>query len=92
MLNQKKSYLFYAFRVDRLKNFIITDDKKTVQNILSVIEKMTEKDNKRTLVKIKFSMKVCKNLSNKEIENLSDTTREFFHFVQRFGDFLEDFL
>ena len=39
-------------------------------------------------------MKACKNLSNKEIENLSDTTREFFHFVQRFGDFLKvkDFL
>ena len=52
MLNQKKSYLFYSFGVDKLKNFIITDDKKTVQKILSVIEKMTEKDNKRTLVKI----------------------------------------
>ena len=55
---------------------------------------MTRKDNKITLVKIKFSMNACENLSNKEIENISDTARDFFHFVQRVGDFLKikDFL
>ena len=61
--------------------------KKAVQKILSGIEKMTRTDNKKTLLNIKFSMNDCKNLSSKEIENLSDTTRDFFHFVQSFGDF-----
>ena len=50
---------------------------------------MTKIDNKLTLVKIKFSMKACKNLSHNEIVNLSDTGREFFHFVQSVGNFLK---
>ena len=90
----KKELFFYLFGVDRLKNFIITDNKKTVQKILSGIEKMTQKDNKITLVKIKFSIKACKNLSNKEVENLSHNAWDFFHFIQSFGGFskVKDFL
>ena len=42
------------------------------------MEKITQTDNKITLVKIKFSMKACKNLSNNEVVNLSDTARDFF--------------
>ena len=37
-----------------------------LKKILSGTEKMTRTDDKLTLVKIKFSMKVCKNLSQKE--------------------------
>ena len=50
---------------------------------------MTQTGNKITLVKIKFSMDTCKKLSNKQIENLSDTARDFFYFVQNFGDILK---
>ena len=39
---------------------------------------MTQTDDKITLVNIKFSRKACKKLSNKEIENLSDTVKDFF--------------
>ena len=46
-------------------------------------------DNKITLVNIKFSMNACKNLSSKEIARLSATARDFFHFVQSFGDCLK---
>ena len=85
----KKRLFFYLFGVEGLKNFIITGDKKTVQKILSDIEKVTQADDKITLVNIKFSSKTCKNLSNKKIENLSDTARDFFYFVKSFGDFLK---
>ena len=34
-------------------------------------------------------MNACKNLSKNELDNLSDTTREFFHFVQSFGNKLK---
>ena len=39
-------------------------------------------------------MKACKNLSQIEIVNLSNTARDFFHFVRSFGNFLKvnDFL
>ena len=50
---------------------------------------MTRADNKITLLKIKFSIKHCKNLSEMAIVNLSDTSRDFFHLVQSFGDFLD---
>ena len=55
---------------------------------------MTRADDKITLVNIKFSMNACKNLSSKEIENLSNNARGFILFVQSFGDFLKvkDFL
>ena len=74
--NSQKKTFFHSFGMKGLKNFMIK-----VQKILSATEKMTQTDDKITLVNInscKFSMKACKKLSNKEIENLSDTTRDFF--------------
>ena len=50
---------------------------------------MTRVDNKITLVNIKFSVNACKNLSKNELNNLSDTARDFFYFVQSFGDQLK---
>ena len=41
------------------------------------------------LVNIKFSLNACKNLSKNEFNNLSDTARDFFYFVQSFGDKLK---
>ena len=34
-------------------------------------------------------MNACKNLSKNELDNLSDTAREFFHFVQSFENKLK---
>ena len=34
-------------------------------------------------------MNACKNLTKNELDNLSDTAREFFHFVQPFGNKLK---
>lgn len=55
---------------------------------------MTKTYDKIILVMVKFSMKACKNLSQREIVNLSDTARDFFHFFQSFRNFLKvnDFL
>ena len=83
------SNFFYSVGVEELKNFIITDHKKTVQMILSGIVKTTRTDNKITLVNIKFSMNACKSFSSKEVEKLNDTSRDFFYFVQSFGEFLK---
>ena len=46
---------------------------------------MTRTDNKIALYKIRFNLGTCKTLSNDEIDSLSDTTRNFFRFVQAFG-------
>ena len=62
--------LFDLFGLDGLKNFIIQDDKKTIDKILIGIEQMNKTD---------------KKLTKKEIDLISDTATDFFHFVQAFG-------
>ena len=38
---------------------------------------------------IRFNLNACKNLSKKEFDALSDTTTNFFHVIQAFGDKLK---
>ena len=80
---------FYLFGVDGFKSFIIQDDKKVIEKILFGAEQLTRTDNKITLVNAKFSLNTCKNLTKNEPDNLSDTARDFLHFVQPFGNKLK---
>ena len=79
---------FNSFGIDGLKSFIIHDDESVEQKILFGIEKVTRTDSKITLLK-KFLMNVCKNLNKVEINNLSDTARDFLNFIQSFGNKLK---
>ena len=88
-MNQKHIFFFDRFGVDGLKSFIIQDDKKVIEKILFETEQLTRTDNKITLVNIKFNLNACKNLSKRELDNLSDTTRDFFYFVQSFRNKLK---
>ena len=50
-------------------------------------QKMTRTDNKITLFNIRFNLNTCKNLSIEELlDALSDTARNFFYFIQAFGN------
>ena len=49
------------------------------------IEQINKNDQKITLCKIKFDLGACKEFSEKEIDPLSNTTRDFFYFIQAFG-------
>ena len=82
-------FFFDSYGIEGLKHFIIQDDKKIVDKILIGIEKMDRSDNKITLCKIKFNLGACKQLSEDEILSLSDTARNFFCFVQAFGNRLK---
>ena len=88
-MNQKHIFFFDRFGVDGLKSFIIQDDKKVIEKILFETEQLTRTDNKITLVNIKFNLNACKNLSKRELDNLSNTTRDFFYFVQSFRNKLK---
>ena len=50
---------------------------------------MDRTDNKITLCKIKFNLGACKQLTVDEIVALSDTARQFFYFIQSFGNKLK---
>ena len=82
-------FFFDPFRLDDLKHFIIQDDRKVIKKILFGTEKITRTDKKITLCKIRFNLNACKNLSNKEIDALSDTAANFFRFIQVFGNKLK---
>ena len=85
-LNQKVIYIFFdTFGIEGLKHFIIQDDKKIVEKILIGIEKMDRSDKKITLCKIKFNMSAYKRLLKKEIDSLSETAQNLFHFINAFG-------
>ena len=43
---------------------------------------MTITGNKITLANIRFKLNACKNLSKKELNALSDTASNLFHFIQ----------
>ena len=78
-------FIIDSFSEDGLKSFIIQDDKKEIEKILFGTEQLTKTDNKITLVNIKFSLNTCKNLTKNELDNLSDTARDFFYIVKSFG-------
>ena len=82
-------FFFDTFGADGLKSFIMQDDKKVIEKKLSGTEQLTMTDNNIALVNIKFNLNVCKNLSKKELDKLSDTARYFFYFVQSFGNKLK---
>ena len=46
---------------------------------------MDRTDDKITLCKLKFNLSACKHLTENEINSLSETTRNFFYFIQAFG-------
>ena len=50
---------------------------------------MTRTNRKITLCNIWFNLNTYKNLSAKELDALSDTASNFFHFVQAFGNMLK---
>ena len=82
-------FFFDSFGLDGLKHFIIQDDRNVIEKILFGTEKMTRTDNKITLCNISFNLNNCKNLSTEELDALSDTASNFFHFVQAFGNKLK---
>ena len=82
---QTDIFFFDSYGIERPKHFIIQDDNQIVDKILIGIEKMDRTDDKITLRKIKFNLGAFRYLMEDEINSLSDTARNFFHFIQAFG-------
>ena len=56
------------------------------KKILFGTKKKTRTDNKITLFNVRFNLNACKNLSVDELDALSNTASNFFHFIQDFGN------
>ena len=62
-----------------MKHFIVSDDKTIVRKVLKGFELTDQKDNKPTLVKLKFSMKSYEKLAeNKTKKNYRKLHKTYF--------------
>ena len=77
--------LFDSFRISGMKHFIVSGDKKIVGKVLKDLELADQKENKLTLVKLKFSMNSYKNLVENEIKKISETAQDLLYLIHSFG-------
>ena len=73
--------LFDLFWISGMKHFIVSGNKKIVGKILKGLELVDQRDNKLTLVKLKFSLNYYKNLTKNKVKKLSETTQDLFHLI-----------
>ena len=83
-LHEKKEILLFdSFGFEGFKNFVIDNDKNVLNKILFGIEKFQKKDQKITLISLKFSMKEYEKIKNKHC--LRPTTQDLLHLMYEFG-------
>ena len=80
---KKQVFLFNSFGFQGFKEFILQDDQKILNKVLYGIEKVNEKDNKVTLITLKFSMQEYEKIKNKN--RLSETTIDLLDLMYKFG-------
>ena len=80
---RKEIFLFESFGFEGFKEFIVDDERKTLNKILFGIEKLLKKDNKVTLITLKFSMTEYEKIRNGH--RLTTTTQDLLHMMYKFG-------
>ena len=76
---KKEIFLFNSFGFEGFKEFIVQDDRNTINKILYGIEKC----NKITLIPLRFSMVEYEKIKNKH--RLSETSINLLHLINEFG-------
>ena len=72
-----------SFGFEGCKGFFIQDDQKIINKILYGVEKFDKKDNKITLVTLRFSNLEYKKLKN--FDKLSKATVDLLHLINKYG-------
>ena len=80
---KREVFLFNSFVFQGFKEFILQDDQKILNKVLHGIEKVNGKDNKVTLITLKFSMQEYEKIKNKN--RLSETTIDLLDLMYKFG-------
>ena len=80
---RKEFFLFDSFGFQGFKEFIINEDRKALNRILLRIKKLKKKDNRVTLVTLKFSMREYEKIRNSH--SLTTTTQDLLHLMYEFG-------
>ena len=80
---RKEIFLFDSFGFEGFKKFVIDNDKNVLNKILFGIAKFQKKDQKITLVSIKFLMKEYEKIKNEH--RLRPTTQDLLHLMYEYG-------
>ena len=79
---KKEIFLFNNFGFKGFKEFVFQNDLKVLSKILYGIAKFNKKDNKITLITLKFSMPEYENTKNKN--RLRETTIDLLHLMNEY--------
>ena len=83
-LHEKKEiFLFDSFGFTGFKKFVIDNDVNILNKILYSLQKFQKKDQKITIITIKFSMKEYENIKNEH--RLRQTTQDLLHLIYEYG-------
>ena len=80
---RKEIFLFDSFDFKGFKKFVIDNDTNVLNKILFGIEKFQKKDQKITLISLKFSMKEYEKIKNEH--RLRPTTQNSLHLMYEYG-------
>ena len=80
---RKEILLFDSFGFEGFKKFVIDNDENVLNKILFGIEKFKKKDQKITLISLKFSMKEYEKIKNEH--RLRATTQDLLHLMYEYG-------
>ena len=75
--------MFDSFGFEGFREFVIQDEQKTINKIFYGVDKFVKKDNKITLVTLRFSIPEYKKLKN--LDKLSETTVDLLHLINKYG-------
>ena len=88
-LHQKKEiFLFDSFGFTGFQKFIIDNDISILNKILFGIQKLKKKDQKITIILLKFSMKEYEKI--KTGHRLRSTTQDLLHLIYEYGRYFRD--
>ena len=82
---KKDFLLFDSFGFTSFEKFIIDNDLSVIDKLLFNLQKFNEKDSKINLVSLTFSIESYQKMKEKSLKNLTDTAKDFFHLLSKFG-------
>ena len=82
----KNDLLFFdSFGFKGFRYFIIDNDRNIIDKLLHNLNNFKKTDKKVNLVSLKFSISAYEKLKEREISELTDTAKYFFHFLYEFA-------
>ena len=75
-------FLFDSFGFEGFEELILKDDEEVLKKILYGIEKFNKRDNKTTLITLKFSIQQYEKI--KSMNRLNETTFDLLHLMNEY--------